>query len=107
MGSDEQEVCFKCGKPAGDGVALDAYGVSGKSACLPCVGELARFWMGHTKYEGLRCVRDEDYPFANTSVSDYKVTVSHPAAASWGASEAARQLMEAMIRQDTQRRLGR
>lgn len=36
-----EELCFMCEKSAEDGVMLDAYGLTGKSVCLPCVGRLA------------------------------------------------------------------
>lgn len=104
------EVCFKCGKPAGDGIALDAYGVTGKSVCLPCVGDLAVFYMGRT-YEECRSVRDLKamWPVTSTSGTHYEVTAVRPASWSGVAAaeeEATRQMTE-LMRQSMEHRLGR
>lgn len=103
------EVCFKCGEPAQDGVALDAYGVTGKSVCLPCVGDLAVFWMGRKKYEcpSVTHLR-QDYPFVSTSGTEYKVTATLPVSVSRSGREEriVQQVLEEM-RQDVLDRMGR
>ena len=103
------EVCFKCGEPAHDGVALDAYGVTGKSVCLPCVGDLAVFWMGRKKYEcpSVTHLR-QDYPVTSTSGTHYEMTVTSPVSVSWsGREERIVQQVLDVMRQDVQQRLGR